>query len=95
MSNYLKIAHGSADEVVPFERSLVTYDRLLAEGWRVTLREVPTDHAGAIGTAYDPALQRCVPSDGSSCRSALERSVAECDSAPIGSNFDARSSLDR
>jgi predicted esterase len=65
------LAHGSADEVVPFERSLVTYDRLLAEGWRVTLREVPTDHAGAIGTAYDPALQRCVPSDGSSCRGAL------------------------
>jgi predicted esterase len=67
----LVLIHGSADEVVPLARSLVTYDRLLAEGWSVTLREVPADHAGAIGTKYDPARQRCVPSDDSSRRGVL------------------------
>jgi predicted esterase len=59
----LVLVHGSADEVVPIERSRATYERLLEEGWRVTLREVPTDHAGAIGTVYDPARSRCVPAD--------------------------------
>jgi predicted esterase len=67
----LVLVHGSSDEVVPLERSLVTYEGLLAEGWSVTLREVPTDHAGAIGTAYDPERHRCVPSDGSSRREVL------------------------
>jgi dienelactone hydrolase len=61
----LVLIHGSSDEVVPLERSVVTCDRLLAEGWSVTLREVPTDHAGAVGTRYDPARHLCVPTDAS------------------------------
>jgi len=57
----LLLLHGSADEVVPVERSRITLERLRSEGWRVTLREMPTDHAGAIGTVYDPVRHRCVP----------------------------------
>jgi predicted esterase len=59
----LVLIHGASDEVVPPERSRVTFDRLLQEGWNVTLREVATDHAGAIGTVFDPARHRCVPTD--------------------------------
>jgi predicted esterase len=57
----LLLLHGSADEVVPVERSRITLERLREEGWRVTLLEVPTDHAGAIGTVYDSVRHRCVP----------------------------------
>jgi hypothetical protein len=39
----------------------MTFEQLQGEGWNVTLQEVPTDHAGAIGTAYDPGRRRCVP----------------------------------
>jgi predicted peptidase len=57
----LLLIHGSADEVVPVERSRITFEQLRREGWSVTLREVPTDHAGAIGTSYDHTRHRCVP----------------------------------
>ncbi len=57
----LLLVHGSSDEIVPPERSVVTFARLLEDGWSVTLREVTTDHAGAIGTVFDPARHRCVP----------------------------------
>jgi alpha/beta superfamily hydrolase len=67
----LVLVHGSSDEIVPLDRSLVTYDHLAAEGWRVTLREVPTDHAGAIGAVYDPVRQRCLPTDAPARREVL------------------------
>jgi predicted esterase len=67
----LVLFHGSFDGVAPSERSRVTFDRLLREGWSVTLRELATDHAGAIGTVYDPARHRCVPTDDPSRREAL------------------------
>jgi predicted esterase len=57
----LVLVHGSADEVVPRGRSAVIFERLSREGWSVTLREVAADHAGAIGTVFDPARRRCVP----------------------------------
>ena len=59
----LLLVHGSSDEVVPPVRSRVTFDQLHREGWNVRFREVATDHAGAIGTVYDTARQRCVPTD--------------------------------
>lgn len=59
----LVLVHGSSDEIVLPERARVTCDHLRKEGWSVTSREVTTDHAGAIGTVYDPARHRCVPTD--------------------------------
>jgi predicted esterase len=67
----LVLIHGAADEVVPFGRSSAMYDRLLGQGWNITLRAVQTDHAGAIGTVYDPARQCCVPTDDAGRRETL------------------------
>jgi predicted esterase len=57
----LLLIHGSSDEVVPVGCSRRTFERLRAAGWDVVLREVDTDHAGTIGTIYDPYLGHCVP----------------------------------
>lgn len=57
----LLLIHGSADEVVPVTRARAAFEDLRDRGWEVELREVETDHAGAIGTVYDPARHRCVP----------------------------------
>jgi predicted esterase len=59
----LLLIHGSADEVVPIERARMMRDQLFSAGWHIRLREVETDHAGAIGTVYDPINHRCVPTD--------------------------------
>ena len=59
----LLLVHGSSDEIVIPERAGLTCEHLRKEGWSVTSREVTTDHAGAIGTVYDPARHRCVPTD--------------------------------
>jgi len=57
----LLLVHGSSDEVVPVGRSRSTFESLRSVGWNVVLREVDTDHAGTIGTIYDPYRRRCVP----------------------------------
>ncbi len=57
----LLLVHGSSDEVVPVGRSRSTFESLRSVGWNVVLREVDTDHAGTIGTTYDPYRRRCVP----------------------------------
>jgi predicted esterase len=59
----LLLIHGSSDEVVPVERARTTLERLGRAGWRASLREVETDHAGAIGAIYQPDTHRCVPTD--------------------------------
>jgi predicted esterase len=59
----LLLIHGSSDEVVPVEGARTAFETFRDRGWQITLREVPTDHAGAIGTIYDPILHRCVPTD--------------------------------
>jgi predicted esterase len=62
----LALIHGSEDEVVPVDRSRITFEQLREAGQNVTLQELPTDHAGVIGTVYDPAQLRCVPATDSS-----------------------------
>ncbi len=57
------LVHGTADTLVPPERSAEAADRLARLGWTVRLRQVDTDHAGVIGTVYDRGRRRCVPSD--------------------------------
>jgi fermentation-respiration switch protein FrsA (DUF1100 family) len=59
------LIHGTVDEVVPVERSRMMYEGLDGAGWNVTLREVDTDHAGVIGSVYEPSKHRCIPSDSS------------------------------
>jgi pimeloyl-ACP methyl ester carboxylesterase len=59
----LLLIHGASDEVVPVERARMTAERLVGAGWKTSLREVETDHAGSIGAVYDPDTHRCVPTD--------------------------------
>jgi predicted esterase len=54
--------HGTADNVIPLDRSVSGSGVLAGVGWRVILRQMDTDHAGVIGTLYNRALKRCVPS---------------------------------
>ena len=70
-SIHLLLVHGSSDEVVPVGRSRGTFEQLRDEGWSVGLHEVAADHAGVIGTVYDPALHRCVPTKDPTRRSLL------------------------
>lgn len=57
------LVHGVRDHIVPVERSREFHRALQEWGWQSDLREVETDHAGVIGTRYDPDQGRCVPSD--------------------------------
>jgi predicted esterase len=57
------LAHGSFDGIVAVERSVEACVRLGRLGWTVRLRRIETDHAGIIGTVYDPWRRRCVPTD--------------------------------
>ena len=55
------LAHGTEDPVVPPAGSVAAAGRLAEAGWRVVLRQLDTDHAGIIGTEYNPWRRRCVP----------------------------------
>jgi len=57
------LIHGTVDHLVPVERSVVAASRFTGLGWTTGLHEVATDHAGVIGTRYDRARRRCVPTD--------------------------------
>jgi predicted esterase len=55
------LVHGTRDTVVPPVRSVTTADHLAGLGWMAGLRMLETDHAGIVGTEYDPWRRRCVP----------------------------------
>jgi predicted esterase len=57
------LVHGTEDHVVDVQRSRDSHEALLGWGWKSTLREVGTDHAGIIGTRYDPQKNRCLPTN--------------------------------
>ena len=55
------LVHGTEDTTVPVEASREFAALLAKKGWPVRFEEQPTDHAGVIGTEYDPVVQRCRP----------------------------------
>ncbi|MEU3353667.1 alpha/beta hydrolase [Streptomyces sp. NPDC037389] len=57
------LVHGTADALIPAERSRELRDALAARHRPVLLEEPVTDHAGVIMTEYDPAAGRCRPSE--------------------------------
>ncbi|MEU1821155.1 alpha/beta hydrolase [Streptomyces abikoensis] len=57
------LVHGTADTLIPAERSRDLRDALAARDRPVLLEEPATDHAGVIMTEYDPAAARCRPSE--------------------------------
>jgi dienelactone hydrolase len=57
------LIHGVRDHIAPVQRSREFHRALQDRGWTSNLKEVDADHAGVIGTRYDPVRRRCVPSD--------------------------------
>lgn len=57
------LIHGVRDHIAPVQRSREFHQALQDRGWTSDLKEVDADHAGVIGTRYDPVRRRCVPSD--------------------------------
>ncbi|MET7619137.1 alpha/beta hydrolase fold domain-containing protein [Streptomyces sp. NPDC005408] len=55
----VRLVHGSADSAVDGHHSRALHTALRARRWPVQLEEPDTDHAGVIGTEFDPALGRC------------------------------------
>lgn len=56
------VVHGTDDSVVPVQQSRDFASQLLGCGWPVSSLELETDHAGVIGTEYDPNVGRCFSS---------------------------------
>ncbi|MFW3169520.1 hypothetical protein [Geodermatophilus sp. CPCC 206100] len=71
----LSLLHGTADTVVRPDRAEEFRDRCAAAGVACELTLVDTDHAGVIGTAYDPTRRLCVPSTGPAARRGLAAAV--------------------
>ncbi|MGW4890796.1 alpha/beta hydrolase [Kitasatospora sp. NPDC004240] len=55
------LVHGLRDDLVDPARSRELYEVMTRQGSAVHLTEPDTDHAGAVLTEYDPAVDRCVP----------------------------------
>jgi alpha/beta superfamily hydrolase len=60
---HIVVIHGDRDEVVDPAIGRDGARRLQQAGWPVSLVNTGTDHAGVVMTAYDEAVQRCVPTD--------------------------------
>jgi len=78
------LVHGTTDTVIPPERSAVATAAFLEAGWHATLHQLGTDHAGVIGTVYDRALRRCVPSPDPDRLSALAQVGAQVAGVALG-----------
>lgn len=63
------LVHGTRDHIVNVEQSRRFAKALRGRGWRVTVVEADTDHAGIVMTEYDPRQGRCT---GTEVRHAVE-----------------------
>ncbi|MEU7259974.1 alpha/beta hydrolase [Streptomyces rimosus] len=57
------LVHGTNDTVIPADHSRNLAEVLRKAGHSTTYTECPTDHAGTIMTEYDPATNRCRPTE--------------------------------
>jgi predicted esterase len=55
------LIHGIADDVAPVSMSRAFAQALELAQWPVELVELPTDHAGIVGTTFDDAHEHCLP----------------------------------
>jgi len=60
-SSPFTLIHGIADDVAPVAMSRAFAQALELAQWPVQLVELPTDHAGIVGTAFDDARVHCLP----------------------------------
>jgi acetyl esterase/lipase len=70
-AGYAVLVHGTQDTIVPIEHARRLQLLLHEAGTPAELHELPTDHAGVIGTVYDPASRRCRPSSAQQPRYAI------------------------
>ena len=68
----IRLVHGSKDDVTGIEGSREFAAILHDAGWATDLLELPTDHAGIVGTEFDDARSRCLPSVSPVIRDAVE-----------------------
>lgn len=72
----VRLIHGTADVVVPVDRSARGVEVARARGWDLERRLVDSDHAGVIGAEYDPELGRCRESTAPAAGRGLAAAVA-------------------
>ncbi|MGZ4508906.1 MAG: hypothetical protein ACXVX0_16790 [Blastococcus sp.] len=77
----LHLVQGGCDTVVPVEGA----EACRTVGVRCSLNVVASDHAGVVGTAYDPSHGVCVPSDGAAATIGLAAALRAIDAALTGS----------
>lgn len=53
--------HGIADDIAPVAASRAFAQALELAAWPVEVIELPTDHAGIVGTAFDESREHCLP----------------------------------
>lgn len=78
------VAHGTEDPVVPPAGSVAAAGRLAEAGWRVVLRQLDTDHAGIIGTEYNPWRKICEPTSDPGRLAMLEQVARAVASLALG-----------
>lgn len=71
----VRLVHGTADRVADPRGSRTLHALLRERGWPASLTELPADHAGVVGTRYDPGRGRCLPSDAPDRTAARDRTA--------------------
>ncbi|MFH9716683.1 alpha/beta hydrolase [Streptomyces rimosus] len=71
----IHLLHGTTDTVIPTTHSRTMAEALRKAGHTTTYTECPTDHAGTIMTEYDPATNRCRPTEDEAAVAAGETAV--------------------
>ncbi|MGZ4539663.1 MAG: hypothetical protein ACXVX8_10765 [Blastococcus sp.] len=81
----LHLVQGGCDTVVPVAGAEAFAEACRTVGVRCSLNVVASDHAGVVGTAYDPSHGVCVPSDGAAATIGLAAALRAIDAALTGS----------
>ncbi|MGZ5373107.1 MAG: alpha/beta hydrolase [Aeromicrobium sp.] len=66
------LIHGTKDDIVAIAGAREFERTLRNAGWATDLLELPTDHAGIVGTEFDEDSNRCMPSTSPEIRETAE-----------------------
>lgn len=78
------LVHGRDDTVVPVAASVAFADACRVACVPCSFEVVATDHAGVVGTVYDPVHRICISSDDASAVNGLAAAVRAVDAALAG-----------
>lgn len=71
----IRLIHGTQDDIAQIEGARGFAEVLRQSGWDSPLIELPTDHAGIVGTEFTADRSQCVPSQAPQVVQALEQVV--------------------